>query len=1755
MMKPLGSAAASAAMAAFFYLAAGSAEGQVLPCSEPTCIQGDPYVYFPGANGADNFTLRGNAIFFPDSSAGNIFSFDGKIYISSYTDKPSNNRNAGPAGNVYGGIGDTGGVVVNNNEVYIIGGDVYDVYGGLVAYGILAPGAVVGVNENKVEITNGARVRNSVYGGRILSGSGSSVNVPASSNTVTVDGAHTVISNNIYGAYSVVNGTLTNNMVTIKDGQVSGGTIAGAYGFLSGINITDNKVNMTGGTVNARIFGGYAGSGGPVTSNEVTISGGTLVKAAAASSAVPVIYGGYSGGGSFGVDSNKVMVSGGGKVTADIYGGYSSSGSATNNTVTIGDSAVYSGSLWGGHVANSRNDRDAFSGNILNKNNASTVATARNFEYVNFGYTGLANIGTLYTTPTGSVRPGVILNTDANDVTFGGVITGTGSLTKNGTGTFILTGDSSIINGEVNIDKGTLQLGDGGKTGRITTTWFRLGDPEAVLAFNHFDDITVRPPIAGTGKVIQRGTGTLTLQSNDTNVYHYFSGGTEIESGSLRIVDDKSYGLAVAPDIGAGKAGHITFTGADKTGQEKHIEVKSVPLLVNSFRTINPPVGGGTNRKNYVDLTQAAALIKDEEVDITGYGTMIANINGGLQGGAFYVAPSTTMNVDTANALYLINNYADNQWNDLYVGSGGEFNLNLWSGEVNFFSGIGGGGTLNIIGKGNSPSYVNLWGHGYSDDSSSSFAMGTTNVYGDKQVILSLLPDANYDRRVTFSSGNFNLGNGNGDPLSAVLLGNGVVMAVSNGVNVNNGTLAPTRLTTKGEMQADTLTFMSTHITLDNFALLYMAYGPQAPLDTDDGGIPTSNNTLLYLYDLTHLDIRGDNNKVYFATADGLPFDNGDYLLIRTQGDHLIDYDNDIRNRWHAYVDGFDLSNTNSDGPRGGHGFKLGGDPNPPADALPGTPGPGDSNIWFGHTMNSLTMAWTGPGGNVNKARPGAWESGERFFSLQADAGKIHHERQFVTGDKVYIYGSDKLDIELPPATLTSKIVVSGLVAGQNMNDTLSPARGTYTIKGGGGITTDSASAFGEYILLDKKNPEYLDPTGKLEKFGQSTLILENTGGNSFKKGIDLHGGTVEFTQANQLCTGPLNQDDSLLCASGRGISTGITNFRGDSTLRLQSGKAVTLTNTINIESAVTGSLGAGRGAVLNYTGALTGAGSSILDKSGPGIVRLSESLSDFPGQMTVTAGTLDIIGDYSETTGFSVNGGTLSGTGTIGGAGIIASGGTLKPGDLEEPLNVIGDLTFARKSNFEVEVQFEVGNNKVKVENGTVAIDPEARLNVYAEMDYWKSPPNLGERITVIDASSSGIANDPEAQFTLNSSIRLPRGFYWEQGWDEATEKLFQLWLYYDPNNGYAAIPGGSHNQSEIGKNLDWFVVNRDPGLREIIDRFSDGWDDGQILNMIGQLTGDLAANAMFMALKEPWRHPFNRLASGSLNPDDGHKARFWAELTGRHEKFEHDGNAHGFTINRPGFALGLDYALSLQAVIGANFQYTKPRLGQETGSIRADNYEFGLYGLTSFEPGFDLKAYLGYSQQNYDLRRTVNLPASPHFANAFYEQLSGSTRGEALSASLELTRNIEWRDNIRLMPLAAFDYEKATMRGIEESDGQAALIYDDASMERLMFRVGLDSEIAFQNGFYLKPKAQLGLRLNDQKHPAVGVKFAKATLPGQPTADIWGVEIGGGYLGFGLGGGLNFGSNKSFYVNYETKIYDRATIQTGEAGFMIIW
>ena len=466
-------------------------------------------------------------------------------------------------GSVYGGYGAAEGTVSGNNVSIFDSGSVNrNVLGG---YSRSVNSHVIG---NTVTISGGT-VRD-IYGGQ--SGKGNALN-----NSVTLDGAASQ-ANVIYGG-RVEQGTARENAVVMKNGSVTLG-IFGGIATADGGQAQDNPVTMGGGSVGEHLIGGYVQNGsGAATGNSVIFNGGSVtenvyggrsVNGPAQNNSVTMtngsakwLLGGYSNSGD--ASGNSVNVSGG--TLTGVSGGESNSGSATGNIVSISGGTVQS-NVNGGFVASGSgkatgnivnisgntdlstatvaggiSSSDAFTGNTLNKNSDAAVHIARNFASVIFGYSGTANIGELDSTPTGSALSGVTVNTNANNVSFDGVISGSGSITKAGAGTLILSGTNTYSGGttisagtlsivsDTNIGSGTNTIGTKGTlllsgNGTYTNDWTLSGAGSAIATDNNN---TLSGVLSGNGGLTKTGTGTLTLTGNNT-----YAGGTAINDGTLK---------------------------------------------------------------------------------------------------------------------------------------------------------------------------------------------------------------------------------------------------------------------------------------------------------------------------------------------------------------------------------------------------------------------------------------------------------------------------------------------------------------------------------------------------------------------------------------------------------------------------------------------------------------------------------------------------------------------------------------------------------------------------------------------------------------------------------------------------------------------------------------------------------------------------------------------------------------------------------------------------------------------------------------------------------------------------------------------------------------------------------------------------------------------------------------------------------------------------------------------------------------------
>ena len=125
------------------------------------------------------------------------------------------------------------------------------------------------------------------------------------------------------------------------------------------------------------------------------------------------------------------------------------------------------------------------------------------------------------------INNGVLVFDRVGSFTYGNVISGSGEVAKNGSGTQILTADNTM-SGFTTINAGTLQVGNGGTTGSLGTSPVTN---DASLVINRSNAFTMGAFISGSGSVSQAGTGALTLSGNNS-----YSGGTTISPGSTVLV-------------------------------------------------------------------------------------------------------------------------------------------------------------------------------------------------------------------------------------------------------------------------------------------------------------------------------------------------------------------------------------------------------------------------------------------------------------------------------------------------------------------------------------------------------------------------------------------------------------------------------------------------------------------------------------------------------------------------------------------------------------------------------------------------------------------------------------------------------------------------------------------------------------------------------------------------------------------------------------------------------------------------------------------------------------------------------------------------------------------------------------------------------------------------------------------------------------------------------------------------------------------
>lgn len=177
-------------------------------------------------------------------------------------------------------------------------------------------------------------------------------------------------------------------------------------------------------------------------------------------------------------------------------------------------------------------------GTVTVSNSQGAVQT-RGLKFLTTGYTLVGDSLTLANT---SGTPKLNVDGAATVATVAAPLAGSQGFEKVGAGTLVLTGASTFTGGGTTVSAGTLQIGAGGTTGSRSGAITN----NATLVFDRSDDITAGGPITGTGALIKRGVGTLTLSGS-----HSAGAGATVAAGTLALAGGSQFSGNVSVQSGA----------------------------------------------------------------------------------------------------------------------------------------------------------------------------------------------------------------------------------------------------------------------------------------------------------------------------------------------------------------------------------------------------------------------------------------------------------------------------------------------------------------------------------------------------------------------------------------------------------------------------------------------------------------------------------------------------------------------------------------------------------------------------------------------------------------------------------------------------------------------------------------------------------------------------------------------------------------------------------------------------------------------------------------------------------------------------------------------------------------------------------------------------------------------------------------------------------------------------------------------------
>jgi|GEM_PF-1318238 len=636
------------------------------------------YIYSPGAinlnhNDQTFANLQGTGTLTDIGAlAVNTGSFSGIISgTGSLTKNTTGSLTLSGANTFSGGTTVNAGTLVAGNDS-ALGSGALTLSGGALQASGTSPRTLA----NDITVTANSAISGTASLDLILNGT---VDLDAGSTLSVSRSSNTTLAGIISGAGALAksgNGTL----LVSPDNTYSGGTTLTAGTLIAGSDtaLGSGALTLSGGTLQA--------SGTRILDNSVTVGGNFTIGGGTTDNLT------LKGPVNLGTAGRTITVSSLGSTTlAGVVSGSGLFTKAGTGTLTLSEANTYTGGLrvTGGTVS-------AVGGADRLSTVGTTTITSPGSVNLNHNDQTFANLqGTGTLTDIGALA--------VNAGTFSGVISGTGSLTKNTTGTLTLSGantysggatlnagtlvagsDTALGSGLLTINGGTLQASGtrtlantvnvggnftiaGGSTANLT-----LSGPVDLLGGSRTLTVSSTNPttlagIISNGALAKAGTGTLTLTEANT-----YSGGTTLTAGNLVAGHDSALGSG-ALTLGGGTlqaggaspltlANDITVTANSAIGGAASPDLTLTgTVAINSGRTLTVSKLDNTTLAGIISGAGALAKTGTGTLTLSGANTYTGNtsVTGGILsavGGANRLSTVGTTTITSPGSVNLNNN-------------------------------------------------------------------------------------------------------------------------------------------------------------------------------------------------------------------------------------------------------------------------------------------------------------------------------------------------------------------------------------------------------------------------------------------------------------------------------------------------------------------------------------------------------------------------------------------------------------------------------------------------------------------------------------------------------------------------------------------------------------------------------------------------------------------------------------------------------------------------------------------------------------------------------------------------------------------------------------------------------------------------------------------------------------------------------------------------------------------------------------------